>query len=320
MILDKEVTVSLVIRTFNEGQHLERLLVTVGDQDVPFGFEIIVIDSGSTDHTVEIAKRHGARLVSITPEQFSFGFSLNRGIEAARGAYCVFISGHCYPANRDWLVNLIRPFSDPSLAVVYGKQRGNSSTKYSEHQIFQKWFPDDGGGIQSLLFCNNANAAIRRELWQEHRYNEAITGLEDIDWARRLVAKGYFIYYAPEAEVIHVHRETYRQIFRRYEREAVALHAMYPHDSFSFLDFVKLFSLNVLSDHLHALKEGAFLCHAADILMMRLCQFWGTYRGHNYLDAISQDLKHKFYYPKKPRIYFKWENLKNGRGIRKYDP
>jgi rhamnosyltransferase len=320
MVPDKDVTVTIVIRTFNEGQHLERLLVAAGNQDVPFGFEVIVVDSGSTDQTVAIAKRYGARLVTITPEQFSFGFSLNKGIEAARGDYCVFVSGHCYPAHREWLANLIRPFSDPGVALVYGKQRGDSSTKYSEHQIFQKWFPDDGEGIQSLLFCNNANAAIRRDLWQEYRYNEAITGLEDIDWARGLVGQGYFIYYAPKAEVIHVHRETYRQIFRRYEREAIALHAMYPHDSFTFIDFIKLFSLNVVSDYLHALKEGSLLYNATGILAMRLCQFWGTYKGHNYLDTVSQGLKYKFYYPKKPGIYSKWENLKNGRATPKPDP
>lgn len=319
MTVDKEVKVSLVIRTFNEGLHLERLLLTVAEQDAPFAWEVVVVDSGSTDQTVAIARRYGARLVTITPEQFSFGFSLNQGIAAARGDYCVFISGHCYPVNRGWLANLVRPFADPAVALVYGKQRGDGGSKYAEHQIFQKWFPDDGEGIQSLLFCNNANAAIRRELWQGLRYNETITGLEDIDWAKGVVARGYGIYYAPGAEVIHVHRETYRQIFRRYEREAIALHAMYPHDSFSFFDFVKLFSLNVLSDSLHALKEGTLLYHVAGIVMMRLCQFWGTYRGHNYLDTVSQALKHKFYYPKKPGIYSKWESRLNGRG-RKNDP
>ncbi|HJV35774.1 glycosyltransferase, partial [Geomonas sp.] len=310
---------SIVIRTYNEEEHLERLLLGVRNQLVPFDYEIVVVDSGSTDATVAIAMRHGARLIHITPEEFSFGFSLNKGIENSRGEFCVFISGHCYPVQREWLANLIAPFSDPAVALVYGKQRGTDTTKYSEHQIFQRWFGDGGKGRQDSVFCNNANAAIRKERWRECRFNETITGLEDIDWAKKVVERGHFIFYAPDAAVIHVHKESYRQIFRRYEREALALRGIYPHDSFSLLDFLKLYLLNVLSDCFHAFKEGVFLKSCAGVLAMRLFQFWGTYKGHNYRDAVSQGLRYKFYYPKKPEMYKRLEIVRNATAAGKQD-
>lgn len=311
--MGEAVTVSIVIRTYNEAANLARLLEGIAQQQASFRFETVLVDSGSTDDTVAIALRHGARVVHILPDEFSFGYSLNRGIEAAQGEFCVLVSGHCYPVDPHWLHHLITPFVDPTVAVVYGKQRGADTTRYSEHQIFQQWFPDEAPGKQSLAFCNNANCAIRRALWLERRYDESITGLEDLEWAGCMTRRGFSVYYAPDAGVIHLHNETYWQIFRRYEREALALHAMYPHSSFSFVDFLKLFSLNVASDCCHAVREGAFLRNVFGIAAMRLCQFWGTYKGHNYLDAVSQELKYKFYYPKKPGIYSRWEKLKDGR-------
>lgn len=318
--MNNDIAVSIIIRTYNEAEHIEKLLTEVHRQQPPFRYEIIVVDSGSTDRTVEIALSHGCRLVTISPQDFSFGYSLNRGIEVSLGEYCVFVSGHCYPVGRDWLTHLIQPFTDPGVALVYGKQRGAACTKYSEHQIFQKWFQDEGKGRQTLVFCNNANAAIRKKLWCEYRYNESITGLEDIDWAKAMVERGHFIYYAPDAQVIHIHRESYRQIFRRYEREALAMHALYPHDRFTLFDFLKLFLLNVLSDCFHAGREGVLAANCAGILAMRFFQFWGTYKGHNHHDPVSQGLKHKFYYPKKPGIYSKWESLKNDCALQKSDP
>ncbi len=116
---------------------------------------------------VDIAQRYGADIVHITPSEFSFGCSLNKGIAKANGDYCVVISAHCYPSNEHWLEKLILPFADESIALVYGKQRGNQITKYSEQQIFKKWFPESSSGKQNSPFCNNANAAIRKSLWEK---------------------------------------------------------------------------------------------------------------------------------------------------------
>ncbi len=309
--MQTNITISIIIRVYNEEQHIERLLHGIACQKTPFTFEIIVVDSGSTDNTVRLALRFGARIIHITREQFSFGASINRGIEAAQGQYCVFISGHCYPENENWLTNIIFPFSDKNVALVYGKQRGNETTKYSEHRIFAKWFPNDGGGPQKSSFCNNANAAIRKDVWRDHGYNESITGLEDIDWAKDAISHGYSIYYVPDAAVIHVHNECYSQIFRRYKREAFAMKTIYPHETFTFIDFIKLFTLNTLSDYVHAAQDGVFLKNLIAIPAMRFYQFWGTFRGYDFKKPLQGDLRYKFYYPEKPALF----NNKKSRAI-----
>lgn len=303
MITQVDIKTSIIIRVYNEEQHIERLMHGIVNQKTPFTFEIIVVDSGSTDNTVNLALRFGAKIIHISREQFSFGASINRGIEAAQGQYCVFISGHCYPEHENWLTNIIRPFSDNNVALVYGKQRGNETTKYSEHRIYAKWFPDDGGGPQKSSFCNNANAAIRKDLWHAHRYNETITGLEDIDWAKDAISRGYSLYYAPDAGVIHIHNESFSQIYRRYEREALAMRAIYPHETFTFFDFIKLCTLNTLSDYIHAVQDAVFLKNFFKIPAMRFYQFLGTYRGYNFRQPVQDDLRYKFYYPVKPSLF-----------------
>src|SRR3546814_3021785 len=99
-----------------------------------------------------------------------------------------------------------------ALPISYGKQRGNENTHYSEHQVFAKWFPENSDPCQAQPFCNNANAAIRRSLWQKSPYDEALTGLEDLAWARQALTAGRRIAYVAEAEVVHVHEETPRKI------------------------------------------------------------------------------------------------------------
>lgn len=302
--------VSIVIRAFNEEKHIEKLLTGILDQKTSFKYEIILVDSGSTDATVDIGMNFDTKIIHINPESFSFGFSLNKGIEQTKGEFCVIISAHCYPKNKDWLEYLIKPFKDESIALVYGRQTGNQITKYSEKQIFEKWFSKDGEGIQNSLFCNNANAAIRKNLWVKYKYNENLTGLEDIDWAKTAISKGYYLYYATDAVVVHVHEETYPQVYRRYKREAIAMKKVCPEESFTFEEFIKLFTTNALSDYYHAIKEGLFIRNVFSVPIMRFIQFWGTYKGFQFKNSISSDLKQKFFYPRKPNVFMKTKKNK----------
>ncbi|NJL13753.1 MAG: glycosyltransferase [Microscillaceae bacterium] len=290
--------ISIIIRSYNEEKHIGRLLAGIQQQDLPENrYEIILVDSGSTDATVNIATHYNVRIVNIRPEEFSFGKALNIGCWEATGELLVFASAHVYPVFEDWLSQLIQPFENPKIALVYGKQRGNEITKFSEHQIFRKWFPDASDYHQKHPFCNNANCAIRRTLWERIPYDEALTGLEDLDWAKKILALGYEIAYKAEAEIIHVHEETPQKIFNRYKREAIALKAILPSETFRFLDFVRLFSINLFSDFYHAFRQGCLGLHLSSILTFRWMQFWGTYQGFRQKQSLSRQMKQKFYYP-----------------------
>ena len=287
---------SLVIRAYNESRHLGRLLEGVSHQTCR-GVEVILVDSGSTDATVQIAESYGAKIVRIQPGEFTFGRSLNLGIQAVSSDRIVIASAHVYPVYPDWIESLLRPFDDPDVALVYGKQRGEASSQFSERQIFRQWFPDTDIANQSSPFCNNANAAIRRSLWSEHPYDETLTGLEDLEWGKWAQSRGKRVAYASHAEVIHIHHETSRRIYDRYRREAMAFKRIFPESHFSIYDCLRLTVSNVRSDASQAMQEHGLWEHMASILRFRVAQFWGTYQGYRHSSAVTQELRQRFYYP-----------------------
>ena len=157
---------SIVIRSFNEEKYIGRLLEGILQQ-TENDIEIIIVDSGSTDATIAIASHYPVRICHIKPSEFTFGRSLNSGISMVKGDYVIIASAHIFPLYTDWIKQLLQHFDDSQVGLVYGNQRGNSSTRFSEKQIFKHWFPDSSQHRQTHPFCNNANAAIKRSLWEQ---------------------------------------------------------------------------------------------------------------------------------------------------------
>lgn len=286
---------SIIIRAYNEEKHIARLLEGIKQQTVN-DVEIILVDSGSTDSTVTIAESFGAKVVHIPSAEFTFGRSLNLGIKSASRELIVIASAHVYPVYPDWLVTLLKPFQDEKVALAYGKQRGYDGSKYSEHQIFHQWYPDASNLDQATAFCNNANAVIRKSLWELHPYDETLTGLEDLEWAKWAKEQGYRIAYTAEAEIVHVHNETPFGVYNRYRREAMALRRIYPEAHFNFYDFVRLTFTNILSDLWHAIRERVLLKSIASIFWFRFAQFHGTRVGHRETSLVTPQLRETFYY------------------------
>ena len=293
--------ISIIIRAYNEEKYIGRLLEGIKQQTIQ-DVDVILVDSGSTDSTVAIAESYDTRIVRIRPEEFTFGRSLNFGVKEAKREFIVMASAHVYPVYPDWLETLLRPFQDEKVALTYGKQRGYEGSKYSEHQIFHQWYPDDSNADQTTAFCNNANAAIRKSLWQQHPYDEMLTGLEDLEWAKWAKGQGYKIAYAAEAEIIHIHNETPRGVYNRYRREAMALRKIYPEAHFNFYDFLRLTTTNILSDLWHAARERVLLKNISSIFWFRYMQFHGTRMGHRETSLVTPQLRETFYYARERKM------------------
>jgi rhamnosyltransferase len=260
--------------------------------------EIIVVDSGSTDTTLSIAAAFDVTIVSISPEDFSFGRALNLGLAAADShEICVFASAHVYPVYDTWLDHLVTAFDRPGVALAYGRQQTPPRGRYSESRLLRHWFPQTSSARQSHPFCNNANAAIRREVWEQLPYDEGLTGLEDLDWAKRAMGRGMSISYVAEAPVVHIHNESFEQIVNRYRREAVAHKQIYSEARMSVPEAARLAAVNVVGDARAALSEGALSRHAVDIVRFRTAQFYGTQRGFSQAGPVPEALRRRFYYP-----------------------
>jgi glycosyltransferase involved in cell wall biosynthesis len=289
---------SIVIRAYNEERHIARLLVGILHQTIE-PVEVLLVDSGSTDATLAIASSFPVRVLHIDPAAFSFGRSLNLGCAQARGEFVVIVSAHVYPVYPDWLERLLEPLAEERVALVYGKQRGNATTRFSEHRVFHQWFPDVSVARQASAFCNNANAAIRRDLWQRRPYNEDLPALEDVDWATWALGEGYFVSYRAEAEVVHVHEEDPTAVFNRYRREAMALKRIRPQEHFGLSDLLRLLIVHLAADGREAFRQRLLRRRLVEVAWFRWMQFWGTYRGFRTAGPLTHRLKETFYYPRR---------------------
>jgi glycosyltransferase involved in cell wall biosynthesis len=163
----KSPTTSWVIRTKNEEKWLGEVLKALFMQS-RLDFEVVIMDSGSTDRTLEIAKDFPIRKVINLPEnEFNYSYALNLGIKKAWGKYVGIISGHSLPVSRTWYQDAMENFSDPKMAAVTGhytslpdgsldEKLGDLffSLKRLEKEFYCKWM-------------TNTNAIIRKDLWEK---------------------------------------------------------------------------------------------------------------------------------------------------------
>lgn len=220
--MDGAPETTLVVRTFNEAEHLPALMEALERQRYR-DFELVVVDSGSWDETREIANRYADQVIRIDSHDFTFGYSLNVGVRKGRGRFIAMASAHTVPMDDGWLGALVAPLRERNVAMSYGCQRGNHRSKIGELHDLERTFGSRRFTMEPpRFFANNANAAVRRDLWDEHPFDERLPGLEDIEWAKFWMEQGFQVIYEPLAALFHIHEESWRQVRRRYFREALA--------------------------------------------------------------------------------------------------
>ena len=289
--------VTIVIRALNEAEFLPECLSSVLDQDYDGEIEIVLVDSGSTDRTIQIAESYHCKIVHIKKSDFSFGRSLNMGCSAASGDVLVLLSAHCIPTNRFWLKNLVQPIYEGVCEYSYGRQIARLGiSKFSEGMVFTKYYPEKSSSPQVGYFCNNANSAIKRTTWDALRFNERLTGLEDLELARRLVSAGGSVSYIAESTVEHIHREDWVRIKIRYEREAVAMTDIEPNLNLSFWRACKMLFHGVIADT-QKIKITDFRI-LTQIILYRSFQYWGSYTGSSASRKKIERMQDEYFYPK----------------------
>ena len=296
---------SIVIRTLNEEKYLQKLIDCIKKQKISAqdNIEIILVDSGSTDKTLEIEKKNHLKILFIKKEIFSFGRSLNIGCMESSGELLVFISGHCIPIGTDWLLNLCSTLRDGSSHYNYGRQEGVDTSYYSEQQHFKKFFPiNDKTNFFNGFFCNNANSAIKKNVWKKYKFNEKITALEDMYLAQQIKRNKMRVSYIPEANVKHIHHENFYQIKNRYERESIALKWVIPNLKITFFEFIKIFILYIFSDFFDAIKEKILIKNFYSILLYRFAMSYGSYIGNHKTSELSERSKKIYFYPRNKKI------------------
>lgn len=270
--------ISIVIRTLNEERWLEPLVTRLREQSRTDS-EIIVVDSGSIDDTLPLARRLCDKVIEIHGDAFSYGHALNIGIAEASAPLVAILSAHTLPIARNWLEALASPFghniTESGIALTYGLQRGNHLTKLSEQTDFERQYPVASKKQSGKdYFCNNANAMIRRDLWEKYPFDQTLPGLEDMAWSRHWMEQGFSIQYCADAGIFHIHEETWPQVRRRFRREAQTAR-MVGLPTPSPLRVMTSECGHLLTDLLRATRQGG----VGEVLRYRFWKARGTVEG-----------------------------------------
>jgi rhamnosyltransferase len=229
--------ISVVIPVKDGGADLVRCLDAIARQQVDEEVEVVVVDSGSTDGSVEVARWHGARVHEIPPEEFNHGRTRNLGAELARGDVLAFTSQDAFAADEHWLALLVAPLrSDLEATGVYGRQLPHEGATppeqyfldflYGPEPRVQRWEGPGEPTFEATLF-SNVNAAMPRAVWSEFRFVDDLIMSEDQEWSRRVLLAGRTLVYEPRAVVHHSHAYTVAGAFRRFFDSGVSAERSY---------------------------------------------------------------------------------------------
>lgn len=222
------ITVGIPCR--DGGEVLRRALNSIAAQETNRSLELLALDSGSTDGTLNVLAEHGARIVPIASETFDWGEVRQRLFEEARGAIVVNLSQDAVPARPDWLECLVRPLDETGAGVSCGgsvpdPERGFPQFQWERNGYFYftremaKFARRYGRGLSF------ANTAVRRAVWADIGIAPQATG-EDFGFQTRLHEQGVPIAFPDDAPVLHHHYYTFRGVYRRCRNEGLALRQM----------------------------------------------------------------------------------------------
>jgi glycosyltransferase involved in cell wall biosynthesis len=261
--------VSVALPVLNGGQRFREVLAAIAAQRLDRAFEIVVIDSGSTDGSVEAARAAGARVLEIPRAEFSHGGTRNRLMELASGSHVAFLTQDAVPAHDGWLAALLSGFGlADDVALVAGPylpQPGASAMVRRDLEGYFARFGDaprvdglDGGAVAPgpATFYSSANGAVARRAWERVRFRDVRYG-EDQQLAVDLLHAGWRKAYVPEAGAVHSHEYEGLGGFRRAFDEFRALREVYDHREPLSPRFIAARGRNdVRADRAYAARHG----------------------------------------------------------------
>ncbi len=217
--------VTLLIPTYNGGPELPEILQLMLDQELDRRFETLVIDSGSTDGSLELVRSKADRLIEIPSSEFNHGLTRNLGIEQAKGEIVILASQDARPTDHRWMQRLVDCFQQPQVAGAYSRQLPRPDANPFLKDRLGHWAAaaelpreqciSDGEELDSLpplerlsrVAFDNVSSAVRRSVALTIPFRTCRFG-EDIDWGYRVILAGHSIVFEPRSTVIHSHNSS----------------------------------------------------------------------------------------------------------------
>ncbi len=216
-------TVSVVIPVKDGERYLEELLDALAREGAT---ETLVIDSGSSDRSLDITRAAGVELLEIEPQEFGHGKTRNLGAQHISGELICFLTQDATPCP-GWLAAYLEAFAlDGSIGAAYGPHlpRPDTSPMIARElcEFFAGFQAGESSGRQPVVqsagaptFLSNVNACYARGCWEEIRFRE-VAYSEDQAFGSDLLKAGWSKVYHPGAAVLHAHDYGTMEFMRRY--------------------------------------------------------------------------------------------------------
>ena len=290
-------TVSIVIPTLNGGTLFAELMTKLRAQRFAAKIELVVVDSGSSDETVSVAEKAGAKIVRIPPGEFDHGLTRNRGIELANGDIVFLMTQDAIPADEFLIERLVGGFEDSRVAGVFARQIPRPEHDVLVARNIQTWIAgsperriahitdiatyDAMSPIERYFFCvfDNVCSAVRRTAWEEIPFHQNAFG-EDVEWAKRALEAGWKIVYEPAAAVIHSHHRPARYEYKRTymcHRTLFRLFGLSTIPAFSYVP--RCFFLSVAGDWKYVWRHEHGLWRKLSLMVRVPILSWGSVLG-----------------------------------------
>jgi rhamnosyltransferase len=227
---------SVIIRTKNSAGTLRRVLSLLRAQTVPA--EIIVVDSGSRDGTLPMAREGADRVVEIDAAVFTFGYALNVGAAIARAPIHFALSSHAFPPDNRWIERSLSKYERPDVAATSGAPTPPDSHESLVTTFYQTEFVALNHPWWGL---SNTGSSWRADVWATFPFDEQLPACEDKEWGFRVLADGWTIAIDSSLSVSDVHRRHHgiRHLYRRTLREFRAISSFASVPPFTIRDFLR---------------------------------------------------------------------------------
>lgn len=242
--------VTIVIPTKNGGDLLEEVLQRIFEQKTQYEYEVICVDSGSSDRTVEIIDKYPCRLEQIPPKEFGHGKTRNYGASLGNGEYIVFITQDALPADCNWLENFVNAMKmDSEVVAGFGRHLpypgcnvldnrdinlhfkgfGDVNTVY--YMEDKNRYEEEEGYRHFLAFFSDNNSCLKRSIWEKYPYPD-VNFSEDQIWMKKMIELGFKKVYCPDAVVHHSHNYPLNTYFKRFYDEYKAVYQIHQYKMF----------------------------------------------------------------------------------------
>jgi len=277
--------VSVVMRCMNEGWAVGDTLRMLKEQDFDGEIELIVIDSGSTDGSLEtIRSANPAKVIEIKPGEYIPGVVMNRGARESSHDWIVYLNADATPVGRDWLSNLLLPcVTAPKFGAAFSRQVPRPDCEAVFAHDYDRCFGPNRESKSWAHFFSMVSSATHKSVLAEQPFREDLQYAEDDEWSRRLLANGYDVIFADESIAMHSHNYTVKQCYKRAfgDAKAMAATSEVPPRNVNLPVFVGLGWLrDFLKDTAWCLRNGRItgIPHAG---VVRMAQRLGRRKGHH---------------------------------------